>query len=164
MNGTGGCWLRGERAWAAIFSTAVLAMVLSPLLQYRRPPAERVDGFPLSWYPMFSLKRHRRAWVTYAVGVGADGVRRYLPSSALGPGDINQVRRQLYRVAVRENRPEAYAVALAGRMALRRDCADLVWVEIVRTRFDLDTCLLDRVPQGCEERVLATAPVRAVTR
>lgn len=142
----------------------MLAVVLSPLLQYRRPLTERVDGFPLSWYPMFSTKRRRRPWLTYPVGVAADGVRRYLPSDALGPGDINQVRRQLYRIAVREHRPEVYAVALAGRVARRRDCADLVRVAILRTRFDLDTCLLDQVPQGGEERVLATAPVRVGIR
>ncbi|MGH3978841.1 MAG: hypothetical protein ACRDRZ_07555 [Pseudonocardiaceae bacterium] len=156
-------WRPGERAGAAVFSAAVLASVLSPLLQYRRPVTVRIDGFPLSWYPMFSAKRHRRAWVTYAVGVQDDGGRRYLSCGTLGPGGVNQVRRQLYRVAVEEKRPQAYADALAGRVAHRPDCQDLMRVEILRTRFDLDTCLLDRVVRG-EEKVLASAPVQRSTR
>lgn len=154
-------WRPGERAGAAVVCATVVAAVLSPLWQYRRPRPERVDGFPLSWYPMFSARRRRRAWVTYAVGVCADGERRYLPSGALGPGGINQVRRQLHRVAVRENRPDDYATALARRVAPREDCAQLVRVEILRTRMDLDTCLLTRTLQG-EEQVLATAPVPRV--
>ncbi len=70
-------WARGERAGAAAFSAAVLGAVLWPLTQYRRPLRERVDGFPLSWYPMFSARRPRKAGVNYAVGVRADGTRRY---------------------------------------------------------------------------------------
>ncbi|MDQ3763441.1 MAG: hypothetical protein M3460_17975 [Actinomycetota bacterium] len=165
MDGMGGLdgWRPGERAGAAMFSAAMLAAVLSPLLQYRRPMVARIDGFPLSWYPMFSTKRQRRAWVTYAVGVQDDGGRRYLPCGALGPGGLNQVRRQLYRVAVREKRSQAYADALAGRLSRRPDCRDLVRVEILRTRFDLDTCLLNRVVYG-EEKVLASAPVQHPVR
>jgi hypothetical protein len=151
-------WKRNERAKAAVFSVAVLGAVLSPLLQYRRPLRERRDGFPLSWYPMFSTKRRRRAWVTYAVGVDLDGRRRYLHQGVFGAGGVNQVRRQLYRVAVREGRPAAYAAALAARVARCRDCADLVRVEVLRTRFDLDSCLLSRSVQG-EDRLLAQAVV-----
>jgi len=153
---TGVVWRRGEPARAATFAAAVLAAVLSPLVQYRRPLGERVDGFPLSWYPMFSAKRRRRAWVTHAVGVTSGGGWRYLPCAALGPGGINQVRRQLYRVVVTERRADAYVLALAERVATRRDCADLVGVEVWRTRFDLDECLLNRTVQGRHE-VLARA-------
>jgi hypothetical protein len=151
-------WCRGERAGAALFSVMVLAGLLSPVLQYRRPPAERVDGFPLSWYPMFSAKRRRRAWITHAVGVDSAGRRRYLPLGALGAGGLNQVRRQLYRVAVRECRPHDCAGALAARVAGRHDCTDIVGVEVVRTRFDLDACLLGRHVHG-ESTVLAAARV-----
>ena len=152
-------WRAGERTGAAVFSAAVLAAVLSPLLQYRRPLASRVDSFPLSWYPMFSAKRRRRAWVTHAVGVTADGRRRSLPLDALGTGGLNQVRRQLYRVAVREARPDAFASALAVRVARRRDCADVMRVEVVRTRFDLDGCLISKRVNG-DSTVLASAAVR----
>ena len=152
-------WHRGERARAAVFSAAVLAAVLSPLLQYRRPLPERVDGFPLSWYPMFSAKRRRQMWVTHAVGITSDGSRLFLPVNALGPGGVNQVRRQLHRVAVREARPDAYAGALADRVARSRELADVLRVEVVRTQFDLDDCLISRRVDG-ESTVLASAEVR----
>jgi hypothetical protein len=152
-------WCRGERAGAALFSVMVLAGLLSPVLQYRRPLADRVDGFPLSWYPMFSAKRRRRAWITHAVGVDSAGRRRYLPLGALGAGGLNQVRRQLYRVAVREARPEAYAGALGDRVARSRKWAHVIRVEVVRTRFDLDNCLISRRVDG-ESTVLASAAVR----
>jgi hypothetical protein len=158
VDGSGVSWRRNERAKAAVFSVAVLGAVLSPLLQYRRPRSERKDGFPLSWYPMFSKKRRRRAWVTYAVGVDRDGRRRYLHQGVFGQGGINQVRHQLYRVAVREGRPAAYAAALAARVAQRRDCVDLVGAEVLRTRFDLDSCMLSRSVQG-EDKLLAQAVV-----
>jgi hypothetical protein len=152
-------WRSGERAQAAFISAAVLAAVLSPLLQYRRPRPDRVDGFPLSWYPMFSAKRSRRMSVTHAVGVTADGGRHSLPSAALGAGGVNQVRRQLYRVAVREARPDAYADDLAARVARSPDWPNVIRVEVVRTRFDLDDCLTSRQVGG-ESRVLASAEVR----
>lgn len=150
-------WRRGERAGAAVFSATVLGAVLWPLAQYRRPLPERVDGFPLSWFPMFSTRRPRKAGINYAVGVRADGTRTYLPSATLGSGGLNQVRRQLNRV-VREGATAGYAVALAARVAARRGLRDVVRVEIVRGRFDLDRCLLERVVQGTE-KVLAAAPV-----
>jgi hypothetical protein len=152
-------WHRGERARATVFSAAVLAAVLSPLLQYRRPLPERVDGFPLSWYPMFSAKRSRQMAVTHAVGITADGGRLALPSAALGTGGINQVRRQLHRVAVREARPDAYADDLAARVAGKPDWANVIRVEVVRTLFDLDDCLTSRRVDG-ESTVLASAVVR----
>ncbi|GAA1172941.1 hypothetical protein [Pseudonocardia alaniniphila] len=152
-------WRRGERTRAAVFSAAVLAAVLSPLLQYRRPIPDRVDGFPLSWYPMFSAKRNRQMSVTYAVGVTVDGGRLSLPSGALGTGGVNQVRRQLYRVAVREARPDAYADDLAARIVSSPDWGNVIRVEVVRTLFDLDHCLTSRRVDG-ESTVLASAEVR----
>lgn len=150
-------WARGERAGAAVFSAAVLGAMLWPLAEYRRPLKERVDGFPLSWYPMFSARRPRKAGVNYAVGVRADGSRRYLPSAALGPAGINQVRRQLNRV-VREGGIENHAAAIAARVALRSGLRDVEHIEIVRGRFDLDRCFLDREVRG-GETVLVSALV-----
>jgi hypothetical protein len=157
-SGTDDGWQAGERRRAAVFSAVVLGAVLSPLAQYLRPVDRRHDGFPLSWYPMFSARRPRRCRVTYAVGVRSDGVRRYLPEGAFGPGGLNQVRRQLHRVSVREARPEAYAAALAARVARRTDCPDVLRVEVIRGRFDLDDCFLGRVVEGRLE-VLASAAV-----
>ncbi|MGI9002446.1 MAG: hypothetical protein ACR2GH_12365 [Pseudonocardia sp.] len=149
-----GGWRRGERAGVVLFSAALLGAVLAPLRQYRRPLRERVDGFPLSWYPMFSARRRRCATLGYAVGVRADGSRRYLPSSALGPGGVNQVRRQLNK-AVREGRAQPYAEAVAQRVCRLPRCADVTRVEVVRGHFDLDRCLVERPPRAAETVVAA---------
>jgi len=151
-------WGRGERAGAAVYSAAMLAAVLSPLLQYRRPKQDRVDGFPLSWYPMFSTRRRQKVVIAHAVGVTAAGQRQYLPTAAYGPGGLNQVRRQLNRTVLKEQRPEAYAAALARRVARRSDCRGIVRVEVLATRFDLDRCFLDRTVCG-KQTLLAAADV-----
>ncbi len=151
-------WRRGERACAAVFSVTMLVAVLSPLLQYRRPLPDRVDGFPLSWYPMFSARRRRRVSIAHAIGVTATGTRRAMPVAVYGSGGLNQARRQLNRMVLREGRPDVYAAKLAARVARRPDCTDIVRVQVLTTRFDLDRCFLDRVANG-EETVLATVEV-----
>jgi len=155
-------WQRGERAGAALLSAAVLGSVLWPLRQHRRPVADRVDGFPLSYYPMFSARRRRHAGITYVVGVSAYGTRRYLHHAVLGPGGLNQVRRQLYRVAVQENRAAEYVAGLAARLPSMRRCADIERVEVVQGRFDLDACLLDHNVRS-RETVLAVAHVSSAS-
>lgn len=151
-------WERGERGRAVVLCGAVLGAVLWPVRQNRRPAAERVDGFPLSYYPMFSAVRPRHHGVTYVVAVRTDGTRGALPDTALGPGGINQVRRQLFRVAVREGRPQEYIDALADRLVRSRHGRDVVTVEVVRGRFDLDRCMLERTVKG-KEKILASAVV-----
>lgn len=152
-----GEWARGERTRAMAFSTVVLGAVLWPLAQYRRPLRERVDGFPLSWYPMFSARRPQKAGINYAVGVRADGTRCYLPSRMLGPAGINQVRRQLNRV-IREGSAQGHAATIAARVASHQGLRDVERIEIVRGRFDLDRCFLERAVRG-KERALASVPV-----
>jgi hypothetical protein len=140
----------------------VIGATLWPIRQNFRPVKQRVDGFPLSYYPMFSKRRQATAKVVYGVGVRADGSRCFLPRPLLGDGGHNQVRHQLQRAAVRENRPEdCLAVALA-RLAGRGEFADLVRVEIVRGEFDLDVCMLSRNIRGAET-VLASAELNQPT-
>jgi len=157
----GDLWAPHERRRATLLTVFVMGAVLWPLRQHLRPAERRVDGFPLSYYPMFSKRRRRHGHVVYAVGILADDSRRRLRHSVLGSGGLNQVRHQLYRVAVREGNAQEYADALAPRLAARPSCADLVRVEIVRGEFDLDTCLLDHRVEGTET-VLATADIPRV--
>ncbi len=150
-------WSGPERLWAALVTSGVLAAALLPLRQYRSPRAERVDGFPMSYYPMFSAVREQYGTVAYAVAVHADGTRDPLPHHVLGPGGVNQVRKQLSR-AVRRGREERYAQLIAERVPGSPECAHVVRVEIVRGRFDLDACLLTGRVHG-EETLLAAAAV-----
>jgi hypothetical protein len=150
-------WSSRERVWAALVTGCVVGAALVPLRQYRRPTGERVDGFPLSYYPMFSARRGQFGSVSYAVGVYADGSRRNLPYNMLGPGGVNQVRKQLSR-AVSRGQVEDYARRLAARVAEHPAGADVVRVEIVRGEFDLDATLIQRSLQG-NETVLTGADV-----
>ena len=156
-------WDPGERGWAVLVTVTALGAVLYPLRQLLRPVEQRKDGFPLSYYPMFSTPRRQHAHVAYAVGVAADGTRRYLPHTRIGTGGLNQVRRQLYRIAITDDRADAWAPRLAAQLAANPACDDLVRVEIIRGEFDLDKCLLDHHTQG-EETILASVDLPARSR
>jgi hypothetical protein len=143
-------WGSGERRGATLLAAVMLGAVLYPLRQYLRPEGQRKDGFPLSFYPMFSAKRRETVRVNYGIGIDADGNRRYLPHGVLGVGGLNQIRRQLNRV-VREDRIEPYAEVIAARVALRPDLADVVRIEIVTGEFNIDECFLNHKIEGTEE-------------
>jgi hypothetical protein len=140
-------WSVAERAWAAAVTAGVVGASLVPLRQYRRPRVERVDGFPMSYYPMFSAKRERFARVSYALGVRADGSPVSLPHDVLGPGGVNQVRKQLSR-AVRRGQVAEHARRIAARVPEFAEYADVVRVRIVTGEFDLDNCLMQRRSEG----------------
>lgn len=156
-------WAPGERSRIAVLGTLVIGALLYPLRQHLRPAGTpKVDGFPLSYYPMFSKRRRQTAKVVYAVGVAADGTRHRLPYQLLGSGGFNQVRHQLNRT-VRQDRVDEYAARVAARLAGQPGNAELVAVEIRRGQFDLDSCLLNRRVEG-KETVLAHAPLAPAAR
>jgi hypothetical protein len=76
-----------NRVAAAIFSIALIAATLSPLL---RKPVD--DSFPLSTYPMFAWKRPTKLTMSYAIGETATGERRYLTPRIIGSGEVLQAR------------------------------------------------------------------------
>ncbi|HEY1966577.1 MAG TPA: hypothetical protein VGH89_01415 [Pseudonocardia sp.] len=150
-------WEPGERRRATVLAVVMLGALLVPLRQNWRPKSKRRDGFPLSYYPMFSAKRRDTATIHYVVGVRADGSRRYLPHSVLGTGGLNQVRRQLNRV-IREDRATDFAPVVAARIALRPELDDVARVEIIRGEVEIDASFLQRTIQA-EEEMLADAEV-----
>lgn len=97
-----------------VASLALLSAVLAPVREHWR--ARPHDSFPFSCYPMFTAKRSAFATVTHLVGVDHQGRTRMLPHGLLGPGGLNQVRRQLHR-AVREDRAELTCRTIASRLA-----------------------------------------------
>jgi len=118
--------VRGK-AIAATASGALVAAVLGPIHQtWRSRPR---DGFPLSYYPMFTAKRKASGQVTHLVGVTADGGTRFLPHGLAGSGGLNQVRRQLARSA-RRGTADRVCAAVAAKVAAsgERGLADLVEV------------------------------------
>src|SRR5436305_662911 len=106
---------------------------------------------------MFSAKRERFGRVSYALGLRADGSAVRLPHDVLGPGGVNQVRKQLSR-AVKRGEAAEHARRIAARVPQFAEYADVVRVRIVTGEFDLDNCLMQRRSEGTES-TLAEADV-----
>ncbi|MEV4901706.1 hypothetical protein AB0K08_10240 [Citricoccus sp. NPDC055426] len=141
--------------WALTAGVAFAAVLLSPVRHYfNGKDKNEQDSFPLSTFPMFSDDRRDRTRIPHVAGFTADG-RRVTPHySHFGAGGLNQVRKQITRM-VRQGRgveiAQRYADALAeqqrrpapagqGPGALRRRKeADIVRVEVVRSRYFFDT-------------------------
>lgn len=121
-------WLAGG------FSLGLLGAVLWPITQnWREAPR---DDFPLSYYPMFSHRRGKRASVTHLLGLDAVGRRIPISYGLIGFGGFNQVRRQLRKVVER-----------GGAAALCREVAPQVRAahpEVVTLRVVTGTYTLDR--------------------
>ncbi|MGO1561233.1 MAG: hypothetical protein ACTHW7_05340 [Actinomycetaceae bacterium] len=151
---------------AYLAGIALTALVASPIRHNHRPPADRVDGFPLSYYPMFSARRTRNGTVHHLLGFDADGGEHIVHHRHAGTGGLNQVRRQINR-RVREGRAEELAWSVAASVAARpasvadggsRPAHRLVRVQVVTSvhRFD-DFFSGDRTPR--RRTVLADVPV-----
>lgn len=156
-------WAPGERGWLGAIAALLVGAMLYPLRQHLRPVEDQVDGFPLSYYPMFRTLRKQTVRIVYAVGVDANEQRCYLPHAILGAGGFNQARHQLNRAA-KEKRTQEYATALASRIASNPTYADLVRVDILRGTFDLDACLLNGRVSSDRDKPLASTPVVRTAR
>jgi hypothetical protein len=136
---------------------ALLIAVLAPLRQnWRRRPR---DGFPLSYYPMFSARRERTGTVVHLVGVNAAGQPQILHYRHAGSGGLNQVRRQLRRTVKAGHAQEVAQRAAASVLRSSRSSeVGIAEVRVVSSRHVYDTFFAgDRVPE--KETVHATAPV-----
>lgn len=152
-------WVCGERRAAVTVTAVLLAGVLWPLRQYRRPYGERRDGFPLSHYPMFSVRRSATVTMSYLVAETREGDRHYLAHQHIGPGGLNQVRRQVNR-RVAEGGATRLACQVAQRITAHSGSGMIARIHVVRGRFDLDRCF-ERHQVAGSERILATAEVPA---
>lgn len=104
--------------YAVVVSLVLLGAVIWPVLQNRRP--EPRDGFPFSYYPMFSQAHPEVQQFTYLIGMESSGRRHYLPHRYAGSGGMNQVRRQIGRIASRGGE-EADLLCRRVARALLRD-------------------------------------------
>jgi hypothetical protein len=150
------------KGFAGALSLAMVGAVLWPVLENWKE--EPKDGFPLSYYPMFSLKRPKKADFTYLVGLDADGGRHLLPHRYAGTGGLNQVRRQINRLA-REGKAEGLCQRVAERLAGEKDgpFASMVTVQVVTGRYRLAQ-YFDGKKEPTRERVHASRPVERGAR
>ncbi|MCA8958679.1 MAG: hypothetical protein KDC87_21560 [Planctomycetes bacterium] len=135
-----------------VFSVLLLVTVLSPVVQNFR--AHPIDGFPLSYYPMFSKHRHGRTSLVHAVGRRADGTSIDLDCRFASTGGMNQARHKMNRM-VKGGRSSVLAKTVARRVR-RQGVAErerLVSIQIVRDTFVFDRFFAgDRTPE--KRRVL----------
>ena len=135
--------LAREKGFAGVFSALLVGAVLLPVIQnWRERPK---DGFPLSYYPMFSLKRSDSTTVRYLVGLDADGKRHLLPHTYAGTGGLNQVRRQINKV-VRGGKADTLCRLVAARVAQENDerFAGVTTVQVVVGRYRLNDYFADK--------------------
>ena len=128
--------LAREKGFAGVFGALMIGAVLMPVVQnWRERPK---DGFPLSYYPMFSLKRSDSTTVRYLVGLDAHGRRHLLPHTYAGTGGLNQVRRQINKV-VRGGKADTLCRLVAAKVAQRDEerFAGVVTVQVVVGRYRL---------------------------
>ncbi len=128
--------LAREKGFAGVFGALLVGAVLLPVVQnWREQPK---DGFPLSYYPMFSLKRSDSTTVRYLVGLDARGGRHLLPHTYAGTGGLNQVRRQINKV-VRGGKAETLCRLVAAKVAQADEqrFAGVTTVQVVAGRYRL---------------------------
>jgi len=145
------------KGYASALSLLTVGAILWPIAQnWKKEPK---DNFPLSYYPMFSLKRPKKADFTYLVGLDAEGNRHLLPYRYAGTGGLNQVRRQINRLA-REGKAERLCRQVAERLALEADgpFSDVKTVQVVTGRYRLAE-YFDGIKEPTKERVHASWPV-----
>jgi hypothetical protein len=139
----------------------LLLAVLWPVVQnWRTPPR---DSFPLSYYPMFTLERAETTRVTHLAGFDVEGNRYLIPYASVGPGGLNQVRRQINRIVERGDADDLCR-SVARRIARnnREATTNIVALEVVSGTYSLtDYFTGNQIP--AVERVHATCRVRPDT-
>lgn len=120
-----------------LLSVVTLIAVLSPILQnFADKP---IDGFPLSYFPMFTAVREGRTTLTHPVGFYPDGTSVDLNYRVAGSGGMNQVRRQIReRVKNGEASDLCREIAQSVRTRWMDDYPGIVEVAIVRDRFFIE--------------------------
>ena len=147
----------------SLLSIAMIGAVLSPIAEnWRQDPR---DNFPLSYYPMFSLRRAETSRLSYPVGFDARGNRYQIPYTLVGAGGLNQVRRQITKI-VEGGRAADLCLSVGSRVARRttRPLADVVRIQIATGTYRLSDYFTGKDKTPVVERVHASCDVRRGTR
>ncbi len=148
----------GARKWLATgTSLALLIAVLLPIRENWK--ATPVDGFPFSYFPMFSLERGETYQVTHLVGFDARDQRTLIHHSFAGTGGFNQVRRQI-RKKVQNGKAEGLCRSVARRVAASPEApiAGVNRIQIVTGEYKINEFFAgNRAPVN--ETVHANCPV-----
>ena len=125
---------RFARPLAIAFSLVMTLLVLSPVAQNWRQDPD--DGFPLSYYPMFTKVRGETTEITFAETVDGAGEVSRVRYSHIGRGGLNQVRRQIKRL-VRRDRADDVCRLAANRLVTRDRYRQAKTLRIVTGEFHI---------------------------
>lgn len=104
---------RAKRRAAAVSVAAVLAVLFPAHQNWVDLPR---DGYPLSYYPMFSSRRGETTSASYIVAFDAKGDRWLLTYGHVAPGGLNQARKILRRM-INDQRSDELCRKVAGSVA-----------------------------------------------
>ncbi len=137
----------------------VVTAVFSPVAENWKD--DESDGFPLSYYPMFTTKRGEVYRQNYLVGIDAENNRIPIPYRFAGAGGgLNQVRRQINRM-VRDGHVNDLCRSVASRLSRRKSAPlnSVVRVRVVTGSYRLSDYLSLRIETPLFERIRVDCPV-----
>ncbi len=124
-----------RRRYAIVFSLAAVTLIGIPIVQNFREKPD--DGFPLSYYPMFSKERHGATELSHPIGIREDGTTIDLHYRTVSRGGMNQVRRQIRKIIRNGDGKElCHDVAEYVAKSRRNEYQDIVSVAIVTDTYD----------------------------
>lgn len=137
-------WFRTHagKIWATLLSVAVLAIMLSSVVQNWR--ARPQDSFPNSYFPMFSAGRADLLTEHYVTGWDAAGNRRAIHYSNIAPGgNIVRIRRETVAAMVRRGQAAQLCRDVSRRIVERnpRALRPVVSLDVVTGTFSLSEYL-----------------------
>ncbi len=123
-----------ERYQKAIFlSLVTMLMVMFPIVQNFRENPD--DGFPFSYYPMFTKQRGETTTLVHPIAVDRFGNETNLDYRYVARGGMNQVRRQIRK---RARRGEALNLCQKVVRRIQADgLGDISEVMIVKNEYDM---------------------------
>ncbi len=145
---------------AAVFSIAISAVVLSPIVQnwVEKPK----DSFPLSYYPMFAKKRSENYGLHYVVGQDTLGRRTRIHYKLAGTGGFNQVRRQINKARKKQG-GVPFLEKVANNLSKKESdlYGRLVSLELVKGYYPLEGYFLNNDTIPVLERKIATYKIKS---
>jgi UDP-N-acetylmuramoyl-tripeptide--D-alanyl-D-alanine ligase len=146
-----------SRPYALLLSVVVLGAVAFPLKETVKAPEDRVDSFPLSYYPAASGVAPDVVGLDHCVGVEMSGRRIRIPYTYWGAATLTQGREQMARL-VAQGEAHALCRRIARRVSQGNDpaFANVAQVQILHSVYKpLDYFRGDKDPISL--RVLAKA-------
>jgi hypothetical protein len=147
------------KIWATVLSVAVLAIMLSSVVQNWRPRPR--DSFPNSYFPMFISGRDDLHTEHYVTGRDTAGNRWAIHFSNIAPGgNLVRIRRETVAAMVRRGQAAQLCRDVSRRIAERnpRALRSVVSLDVVTGTFSLSEYLRGNKPP-VSEKVLATCRI-----